>query len=36
MDLIFRNLYFLPTLFFTYSNASNPHILQYQGHAGLL
>jgi len=31
MDLIFRNLFFLSALVFTYSNASNSHILQYQG-----
>jgi len=30
MDLIFRNLCSLPTLVFTYSNASNSHNPQYQ------
>jgi len=30
MDLIYRN-FFLSTPVFTYSNASNSHILQYQG-----
>jgi len=31
MDLIIRNLIFSSTLVFTYSNASNSHILQHQG-----
>jgi len=29
MDLIFRNLFSLPTLVFMYSNASNSHYPQY-------
>ena len=35
MHLIFRNLFFLSTLVFTYANASNSHILQYQGPIGV-
>jgi len=31
MDLVFRNLSFLSALVFSYSNASNSHILQCQG-----